>query len=713
MFYRICRFLTLNIQLVFVFDGPSRPWKRGKRGGGKIDYPERDILKEVLRHFGIPYHEAPGEAEAECARMQILGLVDAVWSQDSDCLMFGCTLWIRDDRVVKVKGEQDRSKENTEKSKKTARVVRAKDLKDRLAIDREGLVLFAMLVGGDYDTKGLPGCGPSIALQAVGQGIGQSLCLCQSQRDCSTWSMQLAEFLRTNSRGRSLDVPMAFPDFKTLQKYYSPKVSSDEVLLNNAKLNLDYVRPIHELKLLEATGAHFNMWGKFYMNWVGPILLTRYLSSKEISSPRELVHDIRLTKRRVKKSDNALPVRVLERKLTFSPFGVSSLSKKDFEGDRSGYWIGAKDVPFDPEHRVECELPEYWLRKILPLDVLEPPSPAPKQRATKRKQSAATTEQAEPLFTTKRKRIAGKRADPSCPRRDSTSVTAEKLKHNVPKKRSAKPPKTGRQHASAVRGMVVITLSDSEDDMEHRSPPRLHSPSSARSIVSQIIDFSSPLTSDSDEELFGIEQYTNTPSRAPPPQSASLAGLVDDDERDFQLALELSMREEIEPRPSPQIAHGASPLMYQLPTGGDARNFSALAVPVAYQSYGVRHTISETFSSEPRISSNTKRNNTINHTIIAATPERSYGSPCVPSKHAHPKFSMAGLENVSSNNTSSQPATIPTAAPATLTPDAVRAARLRHFANSSNASNLISAQRAPATGFSVPVGAACIDLTDD
>jgi len=84
MFWRLCPLLQLNIQLIFVFDGPGRPWKHGRRGQGKIDYRARDLLKEMLRCFGIPYHEAPGEAEAECARLQILGLVDAVWSQDSD-----------------------------------------------------------------------------------------------------------------------------------------------------------------------------------------------------------------------------------------------------------------------------------------------------------------------------------------------------------------------------------------------------------------------------------------------------------------------------------------------------------------------------------------------------------------------------------------------------------------------------------------------------
>jgi len=264
MFYRICRLLTLNIQLVFVFDGPGRPWKRGKRGQGKIDNRERDLLKEILRCFGIPSHEAPGEAEAECARLQILGLVDAVWSQDSDCIMFGCTLWLRDDRVVKEKGSTDRSKENTAKNKKLARVVKAADLKSHLQIDQEGLVLYAMLVGGDYDEKGLPGCGSNTAMKVVKKGLGRGLCLCRNQRDCDDWALELDGVLRTPS-GRGLVVPLGFPDFKTLVKYRNPKVSSDEILRNNSKLNPDYTRLINERKLLEVTSSRLNIWGKNYM----------------------------------------------------------------------------------------------------------------------------------------------------------------------------------------------------------------------------------------------------------------------------------------------------------------------------------------------------------------------------------------------------------------------------------------------------------------
>jgi Holliday junction resolvase YEN1 len=31
-----------------------------------------------MEHLGIPWHKAPGEAEAECAEVQKLGVVDAV-----------------------------------------------------------------------------------------------------------------------------------------------------------------------------------------------------------------------------------------------------------------------------------------------------------------------------------------------------------------------------------------------------------------------------------------------------------------------------------------------------------------------------------------------------------------------------------------------------------------------------------------------------------
>jgi Holliday junction resolvase YEN1 len=53
------------------------------------------------------------------------------------------------------------------------------------------------------------------------------------------------------------------------------------------------------------------------------------------------------------------PARLFKHKLTFSPFDITSLKQKDFNGDRAGYWNGDVMTPFDPDHRVEWEMPDY------------------------------------------------------------------------------------------------------------------------------------------------------------------------------------------------------------------------------------------------------------------------------------------------------------------------------------------------------------------
>lgn len=50
----------------------------------------------MLRLMGVPVIQAPGEAEAQCSYMNKNGKVDAVCTEDTDCLVFGAVTMIRD-----------------------------------------------------------------------------------------------------------------------------------------------------------------------------------------------------------------------------------------------------------------------------------------------------------------------------------------------------------------------------------------------------------------------------------------------------------------------------------------------------------------------------------------------------------------------------------------------------------------------------------------
>ena len=51
--------------------------------------------QELLTMFGLPYITAPMEAEAQCAVMNELGLVDGVITDDSDTFLFGAQVVYR------------------------------------------------------------------------------------------------------------------------------------------------------------------------------------------------------------------------------------------------------------------------------------------------------------------------------------------------------------------------------------------------------------------------------------------------------------------------------------------------------------------------------------------------------------------------------------------------------------------------------------------
>lgn len=287
----------------------------------------RVLIKEALDGLGVPHIDALGEAEAECCKLQTMGLVDAVWSQDSDCLMFGCTFWIREFRTARETGSNSRHIGDTQKDHNRVRVVRAENLKiGDFQLKRDGCVLFAMLVGADYDAQGLRRCGATNALKLVEASLGRSLCSRKSQQECDVWREKvLPKFLA--NQFISIAVPKTWLKFDILRKCNDPNTHPENCLRNDALLRSNYNQPPNEANLLRTTCLYFNFWSKKYYNHIGPVLLSRFLAERDKSLPHEVPHGIVLVKTRTRKAGED-PEPILQRKLTFSPLGLTILKNR-------------------------------------------------------------------------------------------------------------------------------------------------------------------------------------------------------------------------------------------------------------------------------------------------------------------------------------------------------------------------------------------------
>ncbi|EPQ66598.1 Single-stranded DNA endonuclease [Blumeria graminis f. sp. tritici 96224] len=232
LYYRLLRLLSSAIQPLFVFDGPNKPpVKRNKRTGTNGGSVSNLLTKQLLKYFGFPYHYAPGEAEAECALLQINGVVDAVLSEDVDTLMFGSTLCLRNWSSEGPRGNKAPTHVSAYYSEETKN--------GKSGLDREGMILVALMSGGDYLTGGIPGCGIKLACEAARAGFGKSLCAI-SRSDCAAykyWRDSLAHEIMTNEskffskRRQALLIPEDFPNREVLGYYTHPLVSNTDKIL--------------------------------------------------------------------------------------------------------------------------------------------------------------------------------------------------------------------------------------------------------------------------------------------------------------------------------------------------------------------------------------------------------------------------------------------------------------------------------------------------
>lgn len=173
---------SYEIPLVFVFDGGAPTLKseemkrrRKRRNKAKKEYEEAiesgnfeeahskamqaaglnkqmfDDAKMLLRYLGIPFVQAPGEAEAQASYMARRGDVWGSNSRDYDNLLFGAPMLVR---------------YLTISANRRPELIELEKTLDSLGINHRQLVDMAILMGTDYN-PGIYGVGPKTSLKWI------------------------------------------------------------------------------------------------------------------------------------------------------------------------------------------------------------------------------------------------------------------------------------------------------------------------------------------------------------------------------------------------------------------------------------------------------------------------------------------------------------------------------------------------------------------
>ncbi|CEP64053.1 ssDNA endodeoxyribonuclease RAD2 LALA0_S10e01178g [Lachancea lanzarotensis] len=136
----------------FIDDELEGQQMRDKRDSDEVTAAMVAEVQELLTRFGIPYLTAPMEAEAQCAELLMLKLVDGIITDDSDIFLFG------GDKVYK----------NMFQEKNYVEYYYGDLIVKELGLDREKFIELALLLGSDY-TTGVKTIGPVSAMEVLAE----------------------------------------------------------------------------------------------------------------------------------------------------------------------------------------------------------------------------------------------------------------------------------------------------------------------------------------------------------------------------------------------------------------------------------------------------------------------------------------------------------------------------------------------------------------
>lgn len=182
LFYKIMNYVSLNIQLIFVFDGKPPENKKLciderkekskkaleqaemckdeeeklklKKASLRITNDMINDVKNLLNLLGIPYIHPDGEAEAYASELCRIGYVDYVLTEDMDTMGYGCPRVIRNcvDRELK--------------RKDIVSIFTYEQLINDLELTHDKFIEFCVLCGCDY-CPSVPKIGNITALKLI------------------------------------------------------------------------------------------------------------------------------------------------------------------------------------------------------------------------------------------------------------------------------------------------------------------------------------------------------------------------------------------------------------------------------------------------------------------------------------------------------------------------------------------------------------------
>ncbi|MCJ1301978.1 Elongation of fatty acids protein 2 [Hypocenomyce scalaris] len=184
MFYRTLRIVDNGIKPLYVFDGAPPKLKSGElakrfqrkaeaneaheeaketgtaeevekfsRRTVRVTREHNEECKKLLKLMGVPYIDAPTEAEAQCAVLARAGKVYAAASEDMDTLCFDSPILLRHLTF-------------SEQRKEPIQEIHLDRVLAGLAMDRKQFIDLCILLGCDY-VDPIPKIGPNTALKLI------------------------------------------------------------------------------------------------------------------------------------------------------------------------------------------------------------------------------------------------------------------------------------------------------------------------------------------------------------------------------------------------------------------------------------------------------------------------------------------------------------------------------------------------------------------